>query len=138
MKKTTLFLLLLLFSGCSDNATVIKTDPNLNHLACLKLTVFPPDAMISNTLKRLYHFTPTCSYELQVSKKSGITCNSNQNADTKALSNFPNGYIRIDIYKNRKVVYSYYRDLTTPVSKKIVTQAFQRVQKDLLEKESKK
>ncbi len=123
---------LLLFNACSDDATVIKYDKSLTHLACFRLVVFPADKLISETLINLYDFNENCPYELQVSRKSAIACNSNQNADKKALSNFPSGYIRMDIYKNRKPVYSYYKDLNCRVSKDIIEEAFRRLESDML------
>jgi len=123
---------LLLINGCNDNATVIQYDKSLQQLSCLRLVVFPPDKLISDTLTDLYDFDENCSYELQVSRKNSITCNSNQNADKKALSNFPTGYIRMDLYKKRKLIYSYYRDLHAPLSKRDIQNAFSRLKSDLL------
>jgi len=119
-------------TACSDNATVIKYDKNQTQLQCLHLVVFPPDKLISETLTKLYDFDANCPYELQVSRKSGIACNSNQNADKKALSNFPSAYIRMDVYKNRKPIYSYYKDLNCKVSKDIIKNAFKRLKSDML------
>jgi len=126
---------LLLISACSDNATVIQYDKSLQQLSCLRLVIFPPDKLISHTLTDLYDFDNNCSYELQVSRKSGITCNSNQNADKKALSNFPTGYIRMDIYKNHKPLYSYYKDVNCKVSKEIIKDAFQQLKRDMLKEQ---
>jgi len=128
----TLLVSALFLTACSDNATVVQYDKDLTKLECLRLSVFPPDPLITTTLEALYPFKEECPYRLQVSKKTGITCNSNQNAPKKALSNFPNGYIRMDIYKEKKLIYSYYRDLNDKISKTNITDAFTRVQKDLL------
>lgn len=134
MKFFYLFLtaLLVLLTGCSDDATVIKNTADTKPLSCLRLVVFPPDKIISNTLAKLYNFDENCSNELQISQKSGIVCNSNQNADKKALSNFPSGYIRMDVMQNHKTIYSYYKDLTSKVSPNDVKCAFHRLQSDLL------
>jgi hypothetical protein len=123
---------IIALNGCSDNATVVHYDKKETHLPCLSLTVFPPDATISTTLQSLYPFQQECPYELQASRKNGITCNSNQNADKKALSNFPSGYIRLDVYKKRTYIYSYYKDLTDKLTKEDITQAFERLKDDLL------
>jgi hypothetical protein len=134
MKAFSLFLAALLFllTGCSDDATVIKNTTDTKPLSCLRLVVFPPDKLISDTLTKLYDFTEDCQNTLQVSQKSGIVCNSNQNADKKALSNFPSGYIRMDVMQAHKMIYSYYKDLTCKVSPTIVEQAFHRLKSDLL------
>ena len=132
MKYLFFIPLLLLLSGCGDDATVIQSEKDLAPLQCLRLTVFPPDKEITTTLSKLYNFKADCPYELQVSRKGGIVCNSNQNADKKALSNFPTGYIRMDVYKQRKSIYSYYRDLHSPLSQEDIKRAFKRLKEDLL------
>jgi hypothetical protein len=130
MQKILALFVLLLLSGCSDNATVVRYDKSLTHLPCLRLVVFPPDKLLSQTLTELYDFKRDCAYELQVSRKSGITCNSNQNADKKALSNFPSGFLRLDIYKNHKPIYSYYKDVNCAVKKEDVQRGFNRLKND--------
>ena len=80
----------------------------------------------------MYSFKEECEFELQVSKKSGIVCNSNQNVSKKALSNFPTGFIRMDIYKKNKPLYSYYKDLNRDISENDVKNAFQRLKHDIL------
>ena len=133
--KQLLFIILILFLvGCSDDVTVINNNPQKIHPNCLKLLLFGADKGISQTLHQLYTFDEHCNYTLQVSQKGDIVCNSNQNADKKALSNFPTGYIRMDVYKDHKVIYSYYKDLHTALTKEDITDAFQRLQKDLLQK----
>jgi hypothetical protein len=132
MKSSLLALILLGLGGCSDDATVVHFDKELKELPCLRLVVFPPDALIEQSLNELYTFDENCAYELQASQKSGIVCNSNQNAPQKALSNFPSGYIRLDIYKKRKPIYSYYKDLTHPVTKEDIQDGFIHIKEDLL------
>jgi hypothetical protein len=133
MKKMKRFLpvfIVLFLMGCSDSATVVHYDKSLTHLPCLRLVVFPPDRLLSQTLTELYDFKRDCAYELQVSRKSGIACNSNQNADKKALSNFPSGFLRLDIYKNHKPIYSYYKDLNCAVKKEDIQRGFSRLKND--------
>ena len=134
MKKILLFPLLLLtvFSGCSDNnATITKSEKDLHHIKCMRLVVFPPNRFLETTMNRLYNFDKNCSYKLQVSQKSGIICNSNQNAVRKTLSNFPSGFIRLDLYKGYKNIYSYYRDLTHKTTKEDVKKAFERLKESM-------
>jgi len=96
------------------------------------LVVFPPDKVLEQTLNSLYKFTPDCEYRLEVSKKGGIVCNSNQNAAKKTLSNFPSTYLRMDLSKENRALYSYYIDLLGSVSEDDVKDAFKRVKKDIL------
>lgn len=98
----------------------------------MRLVVFPPDKVLEQTLSSLYEFTPNCEYRLEVSKKGGIVCNSNQNAAKKALSNFPSTYLRMDVSKENRVVYSYYIDLLDTISNDDVKNAFLRVERDIL------
>ena len=131
-KTVLFFFIIFLFTACSDNATVVEYKKDSTPLKCLRLTVFPPDKLLSETLTRLYDFQEKCPYELQASRKSGIVCNSNQNADKKALSSFPSGFIRLDVYKAKQPIYSYYKDLTCEASQKDIKKAFKQLYKDLL------
>jgi len=117
--------------GCSDDATVVSYE-EVDSIPCMRLVVFPPDKQIESVVKSLYSFDSSCEYRLVVAKKSGIVCNSNQNAQEKALSSFPSGFIRFDLYKKNKPLYSYYKDLTTQVKDSDIKKGFERLQKDML------
>ncbi len=106
-------------------------DKNFSKPPCLKLVVFPPDDMIENSINQLYKFDKNCKYNLQVSKKAGITCNSTHNAEEKTISNFPSGYLKMDVSKGSKILYSYYIDLTNTPTKDDVENAFLRLSKEL-------
>ena len=129
----SIFILIVIFllSACSDNATIIESKEDLKDVNCMKLVVFPPDKFLSEIVQKLYKFDENCSYKLSVSQKSGITCNSNQNADKKILANFPSGYIRLDLTKDSKTIFSYYRDLTDRADEEDVKKAFAILQKHL-------
>lgn len=118
-------------SGCSDNSIVKLYDKNFSNPKCLKLVVFPPDEMIQSTLTEMYDFNNSCEYKLQVSKKGGITCNSTHNADKKNLNSFPSGYLKMDVIKSSKILYSYYIDLKNPPTKSDVKNGFSSVKRDL-------
>jgi len=98
----------------------------------MRLVVFPSDKILEETLNSLYKFTPDCEYRLEVSKKGGIVCNSNQNAAKKTFSNFPSTYLRMDVSKENKRVYSYYIDLLDSVREDDIKSAFSRMKKDIL------
>ncbi|EHP28615.1 hypothetical protein SMGD1_0088 [Sulfurimonas gotlandica GD1] len=98
----------------------------------MRLVVFPPDEKIEKTLNELYSFDKQCSIKMDVSHKSGIVCNSNQNSQKKALSNFPTSYLKIQISKDGKLFYSYYIDLKDSVTQDDSITAFERIQKDLI------
>ncbi|WP_457744028.1 hypothetical protein [Sulfurimonas sp.] len=130
--KTLCFISLLLFvSGCSDDATITKSPSDLQDVNCMRLVLFPPNKLFTQTLTQLYNFDENCSYRLEASQKSSIVCNSNQNADKKALSNFPSGYIRLDLYKGYKSIYSYYKDLTHRVEKEDIQKAFDNLKSNI-------
>lgn len=128
-----LFGLSLFFTACEDKAmvTLHAKEFSQKKIPCMRLVVFPPDKMIQGSLKELYTLDDSCAFKLEVSKKSGITCNSNQNSDKKALSNFPSSYLKIVVRKDSRLIYSYYIDLLDAVSERDVIDAFERVQKDL-------
>lgn len=123
-----------ILSGCSDNAIVNTFDKDIskNKISCLRLVVFPPDETTESVLRELYDFHLDCEYRLEVSKKGGIVCNSNQNAAKKTLSNFPSTYLRMDVSKNGRMLYGYYIDLLDAVCEDDIKRAFLRVKKDIL------
>ncbi len=98
----------------------------------MRLVVFPPDEEVQKSLEEFYSFDDSCSVRLEVSLKRGIVCNSNQNSDKKALSNFPTSYLRMQISKGGKLFYSYYIDLEDAVTDEDAKVAFERIKKDLI------
>ena len=121
------------FTACEDKSIITIYDKKAldDKLSCLKLVVFPPDKMTRDTLKALYKFDDNCPFTLEVSQKSGITCNSNQNSDKKALSSFPTSYLNMTIRKNSKLIYSYYIDLTHKVNKDDIKDGFEKIRNNL-------
>jgi len=106
-------------------------DKNFSNPSCLRLVVFPPDEMITNSMNELYTFDKSCEYKLEVSKKGGITCNSTYNTAQKTMSRFPSGYLKMDVMKGSKTLYSYYIDLKNSPQESDLKSAFSRVKKDL-------
>jgi hypothetical protein len=120
-------------SGCQDRSYVNVYDQNLSRetLPCLGLQVFPSDPVAQRTLEELYPFRKGCPYTLQVGTKSGIHCNSNANVPQKVTSNFPSAYLRLELRRGMKLLYSYYIDLTEPPGPSEIEKAFRRLQKDV-------
>ena len=134
MKNIIFFLLSSIFlGGCSDNASVNFFDKKIvnKEIECLKLVVFPPDKTLESTLNELYDFSIVCEYRLEVSKKSGITCNSSHNIQKKATGTFPSSYLKMQLNRGNQLLYSYYIDLQNDVSKKDIKRAFTRMNEDL-------
>lgn len=123
--------MIFLFTACSDNATITKSKKDLKDVQCMRLVIFPPNKFLSETMHKLYNFDENCSYKLSISQKSGIVCNSNQNADKKILANFPSGYIRLDLSKDYKNIFSYYKDLTHKANKEDIKKAFEALQEEI-------
>jgi len=132
----TFFLALVFFVmlGCSDDADVVvyqEAKSLQKPLKCMRLVVFPPDEQIQRVADANYKFSQECEYRLTIQKKSGIVCNSTHNTQQKTLSNFPSGYIRLDLYKGRVPLYSYYKDLTSKVSDEDIERGLKRLLKDM-------
>ncbi len=131
MKYFFIPLLVLFLSACSDNAMVQIYEKNLQNVNCLRLVVFPPDRELEESFNRLYEFDKNCPFRLQVKKKSGITCNSNQNSQTKAIGGMPSSYLNLQLSKDSKKIYSYYIDLKEDVKEVDIQNALERMKKDL-------
>ncbi len=97
----------------------------------MRLVVFPPDEKITKVINPLYPFNNNCDFSLNISKKSGITCNSSFNIDKKALTQFPTSYLNITLKKKSRMIYSYYIDLEKDVVKSDLERGFQRLESDL-------
>jgi hypothetical protein len=129
-----LFTLPFLFlAGCEDRSYVNVYDKNITRqeIPCLKLQVFPPDPTAERAIEKLYPFRESCPYTLQLSTKSGIHCNSNANAPTKTLSNFPSSYLRMELRKGMRLLYSYYIDLTHAPEAEDIERGMERMRSDL-------
>ncbi len=128
-----MLLLPFLFTGCQDRSYVKVYDKNLSRtsLPCLALRVFPPDPAAQRTLRELYPFRGDCPYTLQVATKAGIHCNSNTNVPMKVTSNFPSAYLRMELRRGMKLLYSYYIDLTEAPGPSEIEAAFRRLERDV-------
>jgi hypothetical protein len=121
-------------SACSDDFTVNIYNKKITQIKipCMKLVVFPPNEKIESYLDSLYTFDTNCSYRLEVDTKSGITCNSNQNYQKKALEEFPTSYLKMQIKESSKLQYSYYKDIREEVEVSDVKEAIKRISEDLV------
>ncbi len=134
LSRFTSVLLALFFIGCSDNSIVKIYDKSIldEEITCMRLIVFPPKDMIDTTLQKSYRFDDNCTFKLEVFSKGNIHCNSNQNADSKALGAMPSSYLRMEISEDDKKIYSYYIDIKDEIKKSHVKDAFLRIEKDLV------
>ena len=129
----TAIVAMMFIAGCEDKSIVRINDKSfLAHPpTCLKLAVFPSDPVIERALADRYRFDPRCPWQLAIDTKSGIHCNSNQNAQRKALTAFPNSYLRVSIRRGMRTLYSYYIDRTRPADLEAILDAFSRISKDI-------
>jgi hypothetical protein len=118
--------------GCNDGSQVFVYDKKIldAKIECMSLTVVPANKNIEETLDSLYHFQKECGYELVVSYKNSITCNSNQNADKKAFG-LPQSYLRMELKQNAYLQYTYYKDLQDNLSAKDVQVGFEKMKEEL-------
>ncbi len=132
--KTLSFIGILLFLNACEDKAIIKTATKKiqkEKIECMKLIVFPPNERIKKDLETLYPFSNTCPFNLYISYKSNIVCNSNQNSSTKAQG-MPSAYLRLELKKDKMLLYSYYIDLDEALGTKQLEKGFSRLKKDLL------
>jgi len=128
------FILLVVFlSACSDNSIVTVYDKTIlkDSSKCVELIIFPPNKTIQETLKAQYNFKENCALKFEVFTKGRIHCNSNQNSQTKAMGKMPSAYLRMEITKDNKTLYSYYVDIKDEILPLDVENGFARMKKDL-------
>jgi|GEM_PF-1165397 len=132
MRKYLFTLVSLLFLGCNDGSQTFVYDKQIldAKIECMSLTLSPPDKKIEETLNSLYDFKKECHYELVVSYKTSITCNSNQNTDKK-LHGLPQSYLRMEIKKDGSLQYTYYKDLQENLNSKDLKNGFETIKENL-------
>ncbi len=130
--KYLLVLVSLFFLGCSDGSQTFIYDKKIldAKIKCMSLTILPPNKNIEETLNSLYDFKKGCDYELVVSYKTSITCNSNQNADKK-MYGLPQSYLRLEIKKEGYLQYTYYKDLQENLDSEDLQNGFETIKEDL-------
>ncbi len=133
MFRVVFISVLLLFSACSDNSIVTIYDKTVleENEKCVELIIFPANKTIEETLKAQYSFKENCTLKFEVFTKGRIHCNSNQNSQTKAMGNMPSAYLRMEITKENKTLYSYYIDIKDEILPLHVESGFARMKKDL-------
>jgi len=126
-------LLALLFLGCSKDpiVTIYNNEITTSPIKCLRLNITPKNQMIYDVLSKKYTFSSACDMVLDVSTKSGIKCNSPYSAPQKTLTNFPSAYLKMEIRKGMTLQYGYFIDLTSKPNASDVSNAFDRIAKDL-------
>ena len=134
MFRLLLLALALFFSACSDNSIVTIYDKSVlkEDSKCVELIIFPPNKTIEETLKAQYDFKDNCALKFEVFTKGRIHCNSNQNSQTKAMGKMPSAYLRMEITKKNKTLYSYYIDIIDEIQALHVENGFSRMKKDLI------
>ncbi len=132
LKSIALIVCSFFITACDDsNVYVNFYDKSISKLPCLSLD----DSLkpYKELLSKEYHFNQECSYKLILANANNIVCKSPFNASTKATTNFPSSYIELDVKKNFKLIYSYYKDLTHTLNKDDISDGFKRLKRDILE-----
>lgn len=132
--RTLLFFSLIGFivAGCGEKpVTKVYKAASERPITCLGLSVFPPDERLERAMKPLYPFRNDCPVVLEIRHKENICCNSTQNVQQKTLSNFPHHFLRLDLRRGMRPLYSYYIDLDRPADADDAKTAFDRLKEDL-------
>jgi len=122
----------VLLSSCDKDAQVTFYDKSLKNNKITCLSFIPKDNPLDKELTKLYNFNQNCPYRLELSYKSNIVCNSPYNAPQKAITEFPNAFITLEVKKGFSLEYSYYKDLTHKPTIDDLKDGFERLKKDIL------
>jgi len=140
MIKLLLLLTLLFFNGCEEKAkprVIIKPELQL-PIKCLKLDKLDIEHDFLDELDRLYRFDSSCDLRLSISYKKNIICNSTSNVSLKATGHFPKSFLKLEVRKGMKSLYSYYIDLYSNVDRDDIDEGFIKLKRDLFQKSIKK
>lgn len=134
-KTTFLLLLSLFFLGCNEKPRVLIKPELVIPIECITLDTLGVEQEFIETLNKLYTFNKDCSLVLKISYKKDIVCNSGYNAQN--MSKKPKSYLQLQLREGLEVKYSYYLDLYSNVDSTDVTDAFERLEEDLIKAERK-
>lgn len=134
MRYILLLLIALLLASCTEKPKAsVRIDKDLQRpISCMKLNTFGVEKEFLDTLKNLYTFDETCPMVLNISYKKDIVCNSSYNALSKSTGKFPKSFLKLELRKGLKVVYSYYIDLLDNVESDDVRIGFERLKNDIV------
>ena len=134
VRVLSLLLLLFLFSACQEKAKpVIRKSSTLKTpVTCMKINLLADDKELTDKLRLLYSFDDNCPLDLTLSYKKDIVCNSSYNAVSKNMGKFPKSFLKLELRRGMKVVYSYYVDLYSNVDEEDVEEGFLQLKSDLL------
>lgn len=134
--KNIVIMLALLLMGCNKKSEpLIKIDTKVSTpIACMSLNEFEIDKSFSEKLHTLYTFDTHCDLKLSMKYKKDIVCNSPYNPNSKNTSQFPKSFLKLELRRGLKVIYSYYIDLYGNVDEKDIEDAFERLKRDLIDK----
>ncbi|MCF6245649.1 MAG: hypothetical protein L3J43_11525 [Sulfurovum sp.] len=134
MHRVLWFLLVFLIIGCGKKSEpIIKTDMNMTTpIKCITLNTLSMEKPFVAKLQSLYLFDTRCDVKLYVTYKKDIVCNSPYNAGIKNTSSFPKSFLKLELKKGFKVIYSYYIDLYSNVDIDDIVDAFLSMKKELM------
>ncbi|BAF69267.1 hypothetical protein [Nitratiruptor sp. SB155-2] len=124
--KLILGLLPLLFLGCESRVyKKIYAIPS-TPVTCLKLQAANP--IIAYALQKRIDFQNDCPFILKTSSHFISTCTS---VKAKALGSDFDGFLRLELFENNKLLYRDQVDFKGCVTQKIVDTLLQSLQKDM-------
>ena len=134
MPKILLFSLLLLLTACQEKMKpiVIKNSSLETPISCLNLNILDQEDELVKHLNQFYKFKKSCNYRLTLTYKQDIVCNSSYNVGLKSTGKFPKSFLKLEVRKGLKVLYSYYVDLYSNADSDDVEEGFLRLKNDLL------
>ncbi len=125
---------LLLVSCTEKPKATVHVDKNLAlPISCMKLNTIGVEKPFVKTLRSLYTFDESCPFNLTISYKKDIVCNSNYNSLAKSTGKFPRSFLKFELRNGLEVRYSYYIDLLDNVESEDVRAGFNRLKHDILE-----
>lgn|GEM_PF-1028612 len=109
-------------------------DTNLtaHKLPCLSLRTQPYTPSYETLLKQTYRFDAQCPYRVTLRYKGGIVCNSTYNVPQKCVEGMPHAFLRFDVQRGFKTLYSYYVDVDGKVDEDTIREGWKRVKKDVV------
>ncbi len=136
MKNSIVGIIILLFLvSCTEKpkATVHVGENLVLPISCMKLNTIGVEKPFVKILRSLYTFDESCPYNLTISYKKDIVCNSSYNSLAKSTGKFPKSFLKFELRNGFDMTYSYYIDLFDNVESVDIEAGFNRLKHDILE-----
>ncbi|BCD67291.1 hypothetical protein [Nitratiruptor sp. YY09-18] len=114
----------MFFIGCGQKIYEKKYSAPSKHITCLKLQTSNP--LTKYYIEKLYNFSQNCPFILRTTSHFVSSCSS---AKAKALGSDFDGFLRLELFENGRLLYRNQADFKGCLRQDLVKRLFMRMRK---------